>query len=248
MVRLAAARGAAEGVVVHRHEQLGAGLVGDVHPGAQVGGLGGVGTVAAGEVRRAREDGARAPAPEVGVQPQPDVQVDVLLQQHRAPLGAGARREAGDGARRQLPDRAGVAAPVARVDRHEGQGRRGGGGDHEARREGEGGGEGETACAGDGWSFARGCPGPAGGHASRAGNRGRPSRFHARRVSTPRHPGKNSAARRRGVRASRVGGGAGGSAPPPHILIPATDSWCPVRAPVACAPCRIPSDSWSPMT
>ena len=219
VVRLAAAGGAAQGVVVDRHEDLGAGLVGDVHTRAQVGGHGGVGAVAAGEVRRPGEDRARAAAPQVAVEPQPDVQVDVLLQQHRPALGIGARRQPRDGARRQLAHGAGVAAPMARVDRHVGQ-RRGGGRDGEARREREGGGEGEAACAGDGWSFARGCPGPAGGHASRVPDRGDPGRFRPRRCFAPAAPRAQPDRAAAWVRAAAWERGAGGSALSPDIRIP----------------------------
>ena len=62
----------------------------DVHPCAQVGGLGGVGAVAAGEVGRPGEDRARAATPQVALEPQPDVQVDVLLRRPRPALGISA--------------------------------------------------------------------------------------------------------------------------------------------------------------
>ena len=168
-----------------RDEHVHAGLVRGVRARLQVGARRGPGAVAAADVGRARHQRAharsRSAPPRAG---QPDVEVDVLLVEHRAALGVGARRQPGRRARRERAHGAGVrarrgpgrwrrtAAPRPRGRRRPGQRAR--------RRAGRGAGCGGcgwalSRCAGDGsgTSGARSYPGPrtAPSAAGRAGRR-----------------------------------------------------------------------------
>ena len=155
MVRLGAAAGGAQRVVVDRDEHVHVRRVGQVGPGLQIVGGRGRRAVAAGQVLRARHQGAAALGAQPDVEALGDVEVDVLLVEQRPPLGVDAGRETRLRSRRQITDRSGVPAAVAGVDRHVGQRGHRRGRRAEQRGESEGG-EGESSMHGRGPVVGRG--------------------------------------------------------------------------------------------